>query len=122
MFDELERYRQRYLGFSAEEYRTRVSRLQERMVHSGMDGIIISQVENVLYFTGYRTWLKVSKHRPFVTVIPRSESRSCWFRIRRWVQPQRSPGYAISAAGGMEKTTQRCMETCCERRILIRRE
>lgn len=72
MFDELERYRQRYLGFSAEEYRTRVSRLQERMVHSGMDGIIISQVENVLYFTGYRTWLKVSKHRPFVTVIPRS--------------------------------------------------
>jgi len=64
--------RGKYADFSVEEYRDRTRRAQALMTKAGYDALFLSQSEMVAYFTGYKSWLgKISKHRPFVTLIPR---------------------------------------------------
>lgn len=65
--------RGRYAYFSAEEYRQRQNRASELMDEYDIDALFILQSENLLYFTGYTSWLKASKHRPFVAILPKGE-------------------------------------------------
>lgn len=57
-------------SFSKEEYGSRTGRLQELMVQYDLEGILLSQAENLIYFSGYRTSLYNSKFRPFFCFIP----------------------------------------------------
>jgi Xaa-Pro aminopeptidase len=56
--------------FLNEEYQTRISKLQKLMAQNDMDGILVTQPENLIYFSGYRTGLYNSKFRPFLCFIP----------------------------------------------------
>jgi Xaa-Pro aminopeptidase len=57
------------LDFSPEEYRIRLSRARKLMERDGLDFLLLSQAENIIYLTGYRTILYQSKFRPFLAVI-----------------------------------------------------
>lgn len=65
--------RGRYANFSAEEYRKRQQKASVFMESYEMDALFIMQTENINYFTGYNSWLKDSKHRPFVCILPKGE-------------------------------------------------
>ncbi len=52
-------------GFTKEEYASRIERLQGLMVQEDLDGVLLTQAENLIYFSGYRTSLYNSKFRPF---------------------------------------------------------
>lgn len=60
----------RDLDFPVEEFQGRVARAQALMRKEGMAALLATHLDNVFYFTGYRSWLKVSQHRPIVTVLP----------------------------------------------------
>ncbi len=62
--------RGKYAGFPVSEFRDRVTRTQAAMRAEGIDALFLSQLETVWYFTGFKTWLKISKHRPFTALIP----------------------------------------------------
>lgn len=62
--------RGKYAGFPVSEFRQRVARAQHVMRQQGIDALFLSQLENVWYFTGFKTWLKISKHRPFIALVP----------------------------------------------------
>jgi Xaa-Pro aminopeptidase len=57
-------------NFSKEEYDSRISKLQSLMAVQDLEGILMSQAENLIYFSGYRTSLYNSKFRPFFCFIP----------------------------------------------------
>jgi Xaa-Pro aminopeptidase len=59
------------LDFSLEEYMGRLRRAQKLIAEQGIDFLLLSQAENMIYLTGYRTILYQSKFRPFLSVIPR---------------------------------------------------
>jgi len=59
-----------YAAFPGEEYRMRWQRAQQLMKDAGMDGLIVSSKENVVYFTGIETVGWDSKHRPLGVIIP----------------------------------------------------
>lgn len=60
-----------FLDFSTEEYRSRVTKAQQLMKEQGLDALLLTQFENLYYFSGYLTWLiRTSKHRPTVLIIP----------------------------------------------------
>lgn len=62
---------EKFLDFSVEEYEGRVAKAQELMKEKNLDCLFLTQYENVLYFSGYITWLiRVSKHRPSILIIP----------------------------------------------------
>lgn len=63
--------RGRYAYFSKEEYQRRQEKASELMDARNIDALFILQAENLLYFTGYTSWLKASKHRPFVAILPK---------------------------------------------------
>jgi Xaa-Pro aminopeptidase len=56
--------------FGEEEYESRVTRLQALISKGDMDGILVTQPENLIYFSGYRTGLYNSKFRPFLCFVP----------------------------------------------------
>jgi len=56
--------------FPKEEYEVRISKLQKLIAKNDMDGILVTQPENLIYFSGYRTGLYNSKFRPFLCFIP----------------------------------------------------
>jgi Xaa-Pro aminopeptidase len=57
------------LDFSPEEFQNRLSRARELMERDKLDFLLLSQAENIIYLTGYRTILYQSKFRPFLAVI-----------------------------------------------------
>ncbi|MEE9497015.1 MAG: Xaa-Pro peptidase family protein [Desulfobacterales bacterium] len=57
-------------NFPKEEYDSRISNLQSLMAAQDLAGILLSQAENLIYFSGYRTSLYHSKFRPFFCFIP----------------------------------------------------
>lgn len=63
-------HRGMYAGMPVSEFKGRVARAQEAMRKTGIDAMFLSQLENVWYFTGFKTWLKISKHRPFTALVP----------------------------------------------------
>jgi Xaa-Pro aminopeptidase len=62
------------LDFSLEEYKDRLTRAQKLMAEQSVDFLLLSQAENLIYMTGYRTILYQSKFRPFLSVIPREST------------------------------------------------
>lgn len=60
----------RELEFTLEEYRRRLAGAQSLMKAEGLDALFVSHVHTIQYFTGYRSWLAFSQHRPFAAVIP----------------------------------------------------
>jgi Xaa-Pro dipeptidase len=52
----------------------RLTRVQKLIAEQGIDFLLLSQAENLIYLTGYRTILYQSKFRPFLSVIPREGS------------------------------------------------
>ena len=58
-----------YAEFPKDEYLMRLSRVRERMQSSQLDALFLTMYENLVYFAGYRTWLLISKHRPFTLLL-----------------------------------------------------
>lgn len=55
--------------FTPEEYASRYERTQKAMREQAIDGLLVTHVDNLYYLTGYRSWLRISQHRPFLAVI-----------------------------------------------------
>jgi Xaa-Pro dipeptidase len=58
------------LEFPQPEYVRRLEATQALMRERHIAAILVSQTENVFYYTGFRCWLQISKHRPMVAIIP----------------------------------------------------
>jgi len=56
------------MDFPLEEYRDRYQRVQRLMREADLDAILLSDAGNLIYVTGYRTLLLVSKFRPFLAL------------------------------------------------------
>jgi Xaa-Pro dipeptidase len=63
-----------YAEFPISEYVRRYARLVALMEARELDAILVTQEENVRYFTGYLSILWCSKFRPYVAVLPRDPS------------------------------------------------
>lgn len=59
-----------YAAFPRAEYELRHHRLQEEMAERGLDAILVTGKESVVYFTGLETVGWDSKHRPLGVVLP----------------------------------------------------
>lgn len=64
-----------YALFPTEEFLQRVEKAREKMEDQGMDALLLTAKENVVYFSGIRTIGWGSKHRPMGVVIPRDSSK-----------------------------------------------
>jgi Xaa-Pro aminopeptidase len=62
-----------FAPFPNEEYAGRVARARAEMTARGIDALLVTSKENVVYFTGLQTIGWVSKHRPIVVLIPCDE-------------------------------------------------
>lgn len=56
--------------FPKDEYELRISKLQQQMAECDLEGVLLTQPENLIYFSGYRTSLYNSKFRPFFCFVP----------------------------------------------------
>lgn len=61
----------RYSYFTKQEFKARQDMAKGLMDKYELDALFILQPENLHYFTGYLSWLKMSKHRPFAAILPR---------------------------------------------------
>ena len=59
-----------FAPFPTDEYTGRIDRVRREMAARGLDALIVTSKENVVYFTGLQTIGWDSKHRPIVVVIP----------------------------------------------------
>lgn len=64
-----------YAIFPTEEYLARVDKARTLMDERGIDALLLTAKENVIYFSGIRTIGWNSKHRPMGIVIPRDNSK-----------------------------------------------
>ncbi|HVU14109.1 MAG TPA: Xaa-Pro peptidase family protein [Phototrophicaceae bacterium] len=64
-----------YAMFPTEEYVARVEKARALMDKRGIDALLLTAKENVVYFSGIRTIGWNSKHRPMGVVIPRNSSK-----------------------------------------------
>jgi Xaa-Pro aminopeptidase len=60
-----------YADFGAPEFARRYARLRMLMELDQIDAVLLTQEENVRYFTGYLSVLWTSKFRPFVALLPK---------------------------------------------------
>ncbi len=60
-----------YAAFERSEYESRFARLQREMETRGLDAILVTAKENVVYFSGLETVGWDSKHRPLGCILPR---------------------------------------------------
>jgi Xaa-Pro aminopeptidase len=60
-----------YAAFPGSEYRERHERLRGEMDARGLDAVLVTAKENVLYFAGLETVGWDSKHRPVGCILPR---------------------------------------------------
>jgi Xaa-Pro aminopeptidase len=63
-----------FAEFPIEEYRRRYARASRLMEAAGIDALLLTQEEDVRYFTGYLSILWCSKFRPYVGILPRDPS------------------------------------------------
>ncbi len=59
------------LDFSVEEYERRLTKARQLLGENHLDFLLLSEAENLIYLTGYRTLLYGSKFRPFLAVVPK---------------------------------------------------
>lgn len=64
-----------YAMFPTDEYLARVSKAQKLMDERGIDALLLTAKENVIYFSGIRTIGWNSKHRPMGVVVPRNPDK-----------------------------------------------
>lgn len=64
-----------YAMFPTEEYLTRVEKARALMDQRGIDALLLTAKENVVYFSGIRTIGWNSKHRPMGIVLPRDKNK-----------------------------------------------
>src|SRR3990170_7655485 len=57
-----------YMDFPTEEFQDRYRRVQRLMREAGLDALLLSDGGNLIYLTGYRTLLLISKFRPFLAM------------------------------------------------------
>lgn len=95
-----------YADFPLDEYRLRYSRLCDLMQHAGMDAILVTQEENVRYFTGYTTVLWISKFRPYVGILPADPKVPAGLAV-----PTQERGNAESTAWVPEATVYHAQES-----------
>ena len=58
--------------FSKQEYETRYARARELMDKQGLDGLLITEELNYIYFTGHRSQQNpIDKIRPYIFVLPK---------------------------------------------------
>ncbi len=60
--------------FPVSEYEARVTKARRLMEESGIDALVLTSKENVVYFAGIQTIGWDSKHRPLIVVVPRDPS------------------------------------------------
>jgi Xaa-Pro dipeptidase len=58
-----------YMDFTTEEFQDRYRRLQGLMREAKLDAALLSDAGNMVYVTGYRTLLYISKFRPFLAMV-----------------------------------------------------
>lgn len=58
------------LDFPPDEFQRRAAKAQGLMREHGMAALFMSHLHNLFYFTGYRSLLRDSQHRPFAAVLP----------------------------------------------------
>jgi Xaa-Pro aminopeptidase len=61
--------------FPTEEFMTRVEKARTEMDKKGIDALLLTSKENVVYFSGIRTIGWGSKHRPMGIVLPRASHK-----------------------------------------------
>lgn len=59
-----------YALFATDEYEARVARARAAMERDGLDALLLTAKENVIYFSGIRTIGWASKHRPMGVIVP----------------------------------------------------
>jgi Xaa-Pro aminopeptidase len=64
-----------YALFPTEEYLERVKKARIKMDKLGIDALILTAKENVIYFSGIRTIGWGSKHRPMGIIIPKANDK-----------------------------------------------
>lgn len=64
----------KFMDFSVDEYQERLERIHRLMDARQLDGLVLSMPSNVIYTSGYRTYLINSGSRPFITVIKHGEA------------------------------------------------
>lgn len=64
-----------YAMFPTEEYLERVNNARTLMEKQGIDALLLTEKENVIYFSGLRTIGWGSKHRPMGVVVPRAKDK-----------------------------------------------
>jgi Xaa-Pro aminopeptidase len=57
-------------SFSYKEYRFRLKRMQDLMKENNVDVLMLTNIENIIYSTGYQSWYFSSKFRPVVCFVP----------------------------------------------------
>ena len=60
--------------FPVSEYEARVTKARRLMEESGIDALVLTSKENVVYFAGIQTIGWDSKHRPLIVIVPRDPS------------------------------------------------
>ncbi len=60
--------------FPVSEYEDRVAKARHLMEESGIDALVLTSKENVVYFAGIQTIGWDSKHRPLIVIVPRDPS------------------------------------------------
>lgn len=64
----------KWSDFPVQEYQERWNRASQLMEEQDIDALLLTQCENVRYFSGYLSLLWCSKFRPFVVVLPKDHS------------------------------------------------
>jgi len=64
-----------FAPFPTEEYLARYEKARELMAEKGMDALVVTGKENVVYFSGIQTIGWYSKHRPLGVVLPHGADR-----------------------------------------------
>lgn len=65
----------RYANFPVEEFAGRVERARQAMDRRGLDALLVTAKENVIYFSGLRTISWISKHRVIAVLVPRDPAQ-----------------------------------------------
>jgi Xaa-Pro aminopeptidase len=58
--------------FPQEEYKSRIKRLQTAMGKQGLDLLMLTSIDNIIYTTGYRSWYFSSRFRPVICMVPQT--------------------------------------------------
>jgi Xaa-Pro dipeptidase len=62
--------RAKFMDFPTEEYLMRLDRVRALLAAAEIDAVVLTDPANLVYFSGYRSFLFQSKFRPFILVIP----------------------------------------------------